>query len=401
MFKRHRTLPGQHSQPLFSRNFILICLCNLCTCMAGYSLLPVLPLYLLDVLHCPHTVMGLALAIFPLVALTSRPVSGLLADRPERRNIMIVATASCAVLFPTTLCAAVIPLFMFIRLLHGACFAVMTTTQATLAVGFIPEDKLGSGIGLFSSTLSLGMIFGPMLGLYAASTFSYDATFWLSGSFAATGVLLQLCLRTPQRKTEARPAPLSLNNFFMPKGVYTLLALFMAAFMQGLITNYASVLAREHGLADYASLYFLLMGLGLLVSRLFSGYVTDRGYLVTQVCVAELTTLGCAFWLATTASPTAFLVCGIVMGMALGVLPPSYQTILVSLADKGKRGVANSMYFIGMDGGICFSLLVGGVVSDVLGMGVAYMVGACVQLAALGIFFVFVVPQYRAATGVR
>ncbi|HIU17990.1 MAG TPA: MFS transporter [Candidatus Avidesulfovibrio excrementigallinarum] len=399
MFKRRRTLSEQHRQPLFSRNFNLICLCNLCTCMAGYSLLPVLPLYLLDVLHCPNTIMGLALAVFPLVALISRPVSGLLADRPNRRVILIAATASCALLFPTTLCATVIPLFMLVRFIHGASFAVMTTTQATLAVSFIPEGRLGSGIGLFSSTLSLGMIFGPMLGLSAASAFSYDAAFWLSCGFATTGALLQLCIKPPKHEAAPRPSSLALDNFFMLKGTYTLLALFMAAFMQGLITNYVSVLAREHGLEDYASLYFLLMGTGLLISRLFAGPITDRGYLVTQVCVAELTTLGCALWLATTTSPAAFLVCGGIMGMALGVLPPSYQTILVRLADKGRRGVANSMYFIGMDGGICFSLLAGGVVSEFLDMGVAYMLGGAVQLLGLGIFFRFVVPQYRAVTG--
>ena len=391
-------MPEQHRQPLFSRNFSLICLCNLCTCMAGYALLPVLPLYLLDVLHCPKTIMGVALAIFPLVALVSRPVSGVLADRPERRNILIMATASCAILFPTTLCATVVSLFMLIRLLHGAAFAVMTTTQATIAVSFVPESRLGSGIGLFSSTLSLGMILGPMLGLYVANAFSYNAAFWLSSSFAATGMLLQLCIKMPKHKATAKPAPLTLNNFFMPRGIYTLLALFMAASMQGLIVNYASVLARENGLTDYASLYFLLMGLGLLASRLFSGYIIDRGYLVTLVCVAELTTIGISLCLATTTSPTIFLICGSIMGMALGILPPSYQTILVSLSDKGKRGVANSMYFIGMDGGICFSLLAGGAISEVLGMGTAYMVGACAQVVALGIFFIFVVPQYRTAT---
>ena len=42
---------------------------------------------------------------------------------------------------------------------------------------------------------------------------------------------------------------------------------------------------------SYASAFFLLMGIGLLVSRLFSGYIVDKGYLVILVCMADLVAL--------------------------------------------------------------------------------------------------------------
>lgn len=128
---------------------------------------------------------------------------------------------------------------------------------------------------------------------------------------------------------------------------------------------------------SYASAFFLLMGIGLLVSRLFSGYIVDKGYLVILVCMADLVALGAALLLARTTSPVLFLGCGGLLGISLGALLPSYQTVLVYLADKTKRGVANAMYFIGMDSGICLSLLMGGVISQSLGMDIAYMVAAC------------------------
>ena len=61
---------------LFKKDFYLICIANLCTCMAIYSVMPVLPLYLIDVLHCKESVMGIGLATFPLVALAVRPFPG-------------------------------------------------------------------------------------------------------------------------------------------------------------------------------------------------------------------------------------------------------------------------------------------------------------------------------------
>lgn len=65
---------------LFKKYFYLICIANICTCMAIYSVMPVLPLYLIDVLHCKESVMGIGLAAFPLVALAVRPFSGMMSD---------------------------------------------------------------------------------------------------------------------------------------------------------------------------------------------------------------------------------------------------------------------------------------------------------------------------------
>lgn len=381
-------------QALFTRNFSLLCLANLCTCMAGYSIMPVLPLYLMDELHCPKTIMGAAMAVFPLVALLFRPFSGLLADRFNRRHVLILSTLACAALFPLCLAAAGVLLFMFVRLLHGMAFSSMTTSQATLAVDFMPEGRIGTGIGIFSSTVSLGMIFGPMLGLFVADTFSYTAAFMVPSAFALTGALFQSMLPHGRQTVSVKKA-ITLDMLYMKSGTFALLALLIAAFMQGMITNYISVLAREHGLADYASLYFLFMGLGLMVSRLFSGYISDHGFMVQLICVAELATMGGVLLLSSTSSALVFVLCGALLGVSMGALTPSFQTILVRLADKSRRGVANSMYFIGMDGGIFLALVSGGIIADMMGMAAAYRVGALGQLLAIAIFLKLVVPRLR------
>ena len=385
-------------QTLFTRNFTLICLANLCTCMSCYSIMPVLPLYLMDVLHCQTSLMGIALSVFPFVALLFRPFSGIITDFFDKKSVLLNSTLCSAVLFPAILMATGIMLFMFVRLLHGASFSAMTTSQATIAVEFIPQGRLGTGIGIYSSTLSLGMILGPMMGLFVADTFSSASAFWVPFIFALTGEGLLLFIRTPARH-EARPHELSMDMFFMKEGVWPLLALLIAAFINGMITNYVSVLARDLDLEVYASLYFLLMGLGLLLSRLFSGAIVDRGFLVELVVTAEMLTLGAALWTSTAASPAVFLTSGTLLGISIGALIPSYQTILVRLADKDKRGVSNSMFYIGMDGGICLSLLSGGMVAEILGMDKAFQLGALAQIAALAIFLVFVAPQYRKRTG--
>lgn len=166
--------------------------------MAIYSVMPVLPLYLIDVLHCKESVMGIGLATFPLVALAVRPFSGMMSDMMDCKRLLLIATTCCAIFFPLTFMAATISLFIGIRLLHGISFSIMTTSQATMAVSFIPEKKLGMGIGVFSSMLSLGMILGPMLGLYVTNKYSYAAAFGLPFVFAMLGTFLQLFITAPK-----------------------------------------------------------------------------------------------------------------------------------------------------------------------------------------------------------
>ena len=97
--------------------------------------MPVLPLYLIDVLHCKESVMGIGLAAFPLVALAVRPFSGMMSDMMDCKRLLLIATTCCAIFFPLTFMAATISLFIGIRLLHGISFgAVLVKTNVLLVL---------------------------------------------------------------------------------------------------------------------------------------------------------------------------------------------------------------------------------------------------------------------------
>ena len=87
MGRDYHTLLKSKNMP----DILLICIANLCTCMAIYSVMPVLPLYLIDVLHCKESVMGIGLAAFPLVALAVRPFSGMMSDMMDCKRLLLIA----------------------------------------------------------------------------------------------------------------------------------------------------------------------------------------------------------------------------------------------------------------------------------------------------------------------
>ena len=51
------------------------------------------------------------------------------------------------------------------------------------------------------------------------------------------------------------------------------------AFVYGLLVNYLSVFARERHVMANPGYFFLLMSLGLILSRLFAGGMIDKGYI--------------------------------------------------------------------------------------------------------------------------
>ena len=68
---------------LWNRNFTLLTLSNFLMCCAYYSLISTLPLYVSDILHAPHGVVGLVLSAYAIAAILVRPFD----KRPDGKVI--------------------------------------------------------------------------------------------------------------------------------------------------------------------------------------------------------------------------------------------------------------------------------------------------------------------------
>ena len=91
-----------------------------------------------------------------------------------------------------------------------------------------------------------------------------------------------MCIRDrvkKQRVTASRGEKISLDRFFLKKGTYAFIGLVLMAFVYGLLVNYLSVFARERHVMANPGYFFLLMSLGLILSRLFAGGMIDKGYI--------------------------------------------------------------------------------------------------------------------------
>lgn len=388
------SLSSRH-EALWTPAFILICLANFLTFFAFYLLLPVLPAYLLDEFHASRSVSGAVLGVYTLSALLIRPVSGYVVDTVARKPLHAAGLLVFVAMFAGYPVAGTLMVFTLLRAFHGMAFGMVTTSGSTLAIDVIPASRRGEGIAFFGVTASFAMAFGPMSGLFAMKNYSYHAAFILS---LVAGILSWILVLFIQTKPH-QPMPhrtLSLDRFFLLKGAHGSVSLLLSAFLYGVLLFYVVLFAREVGLETEAGYFFLLLALGVGLSRLGSGKLIDKGFGVELIVAGKLllfiSTAVFALW------PThwVFNIGSVLIGLGCGVIGPCYQSLFVDLAAHNQRGTANSTFYTAWDLGIGSGVLIGGIAAQWASYSMAILCGVSLVAVSLVYFLRFTAVHYRA-----
>lgn len=386
-----------HEEALFTPSFICICCANLLFFVAGFMMIPVLPLYLLDSLHASKSMVGIVLSAYMAGALFLRPFSGFMVDQFQRKPLFILFAALFVMPFGGYLLAKTLFLIGFIRAVHGMCFGMLTTSSTTLAVDIMPLDKLGTGIGIYGMMTSLAMALGPMVGMMVLESASYNGVFGVASGCASGGLLLGLMVKG-KRVAVSRGEKLSLDRFFLKKGTWAFIGLILMGFVYGLLINYLSMVARERGIETNAGYFFMLMSVGLILSRFFAGNLIDKGYIACLILGGKTLIAGAMAAFLFVPSEMVFFGSAVVFGLGYGMMSPSYQTLFIRLAEPTRRGTANSTYLVGWDVGIGLAVLLGGVIADLTSLDTSFLLSFAFLFLSAVLFLKITLPHYKKNT---
>ncbi len=161
------------TQKLFTKNFVLLILGQLTSLFGNFILKLALSMYVLEVTGSASIFAGiLSIATIPTIVLS--PLGGILADRVDRRNIMVAldGLAGMSVLCATLLLSesnalTVISVLLVILSVLGAFET--PTVQACIPT-MLQGDNIMKGNAVVNQAASLSYLVAPMLGgvLYAA-----------------------------------------------------------------------------------------------------------------------------------------------------------------------------------------------------------------------------------------
>ena len=350
---------------LWTRNFITVAAANFLLFFSFYQLLPVLPLFIFEKFHTDNATAGIIISLYTLGALACRPFAGFLVDTLSRKPLYFWTFFAFTLCFIGYKAMGIIPLLAVVRFMHGIAFGISSTASNTVAMDALPSSRRGEGIGYFGISVNLAFATGPMTGMFLYEGFGDNVVFVLSTLLCVVGLILVASLKVKPKEKKPH-APLSLDRFFLVRAVPQFLNFILVGFAYGPVTNYIALYAKELSI-EGSGWFYALIAVGLILNRVLTGKLIDRGYLVHLVSIGMSLLCVSYFILAFFHSPICFFTSAFLIGMSLGLIFPGYQTMCVNLARHDQRGTANSTYLSGWDIGIGAGILIGGSMAERFG----------------------------------
>lgn len=185
-------------QRLFTRNFTLLVLGQAASLFGNFILRLALSMYVLEATGSAAMFAGiLSVALIPTILLS--PFGGILADRANRRNIMValdlltgISVSGAAALLHESNALAVISALLVILSVLGA---FETPTVQACVPQMQEGENIVRGNAVISQVASVAYFTGPMLGgvLYAA--FGLGPVMWASAGFFFATALLECFIK--------------------------------------------------------------------------------------------------------------------------------------------------------------------------------------------------------------
>jgi len=138
-------------------------------------------------LHTTQVLVTWLLTSYLVSAAVCTPVFGRLGDMFGKRRLLLVSIGTFAVGNVISALASDVGVVILGRVVQGAAGGMFPLLFGIIRDEFPPE-RVGSGIGLVSSTLGIGSGVGLMLGGVLVDAFSWHAIFWLGAAASAVAV---------------------------------------------------------------------------------------------------------------------------------------------------------------------------------------------------------------------
>ncbi|EAQ9770779.1 MFS transporter, partial [Salmonella enterica subsp. enterica serovar Hadar] len=279
---------------------------------------------------------------------------------------------------------------LFIRVLHGITFGVITTVKGTISARLIPASRRGEGISFFSLAMGLAMVVGPWIGLNMARWNAFTAAFWLCSAVAALGIVLSLIVTVPPviRHADGSKPNLGFAAMFDRAALPFALVTFFMTFSYAGVSAFLALYARELDLMAAASNFLLCYAIFLMICRTFTGNICDKKgpkYVVFPCLLAF--TIGLVA-LGYTNGSIIMIISGGLIGIGYGSVTPVFQTQIISSVEPHKIGVANSLFFNAMDAGMAIGAFIMGMMVESVGYRMIYVAGAVLVVLAGALYAV-------------
>lgn len=378
---------------LWTPGYINVCIANFLMACSFNLLMPSIPLYITEQMGVPQTKTGIVLASYAIAILLIRPFSGYLVDLYSRKKILLLSFACYVLIFFGYFWATTIMIFVLVRFMHGITWGLSTVSSSTLAIDLVPTERRAEGIGYYGTFMNVAMAIGPFIAIHIYTIYSFDILLWCAIAMGILGVIAVMLIKAPKRpKVESQK--ISLDRFFLFRAWPIFINQLLPCFAWGTIGPFVAQYGKEINVPN-AGIYFLFWAGGIILSRIFSGKLVDKGY-IHLVNMSAMGIVAVAFAVFSLYHNIyAFCGAGLFIGVGFGMMFPALQTLYVNMAPNNQRGTANSTYLVGFDVGLALGMLIGGYISGIWSFSILFMVASLLCVISIFMYAIISRPLFN------
>ena len=367
------------------------------------ALLPVLPLYITEQ-GIDTATLGWIVAAWPAARLLGEPAFGWLADRGDKRVLMLGGLLATAVVVPLPLVFTGAPAFFLLRALAG----LATSAYDPAARGYIMDatapDERGAAFGLYSSAQMGGLLLGPAFGGIGAALGGGYVFPFVFCSVALVGAAVVLGLTTVRRPApmhvpdeaadaETAPdAPSSLWNRLLVAAIIIDLGSFFASGTYEVIWSlWMTELGADIGLIG---LTFAAFGLGVLLLSPVAGRWSDQRGPFLFIVLGSLGAAAAGILYTLLQDPILVVPVVFFEGISFALLGPALYAVVARGTPAGRSATTQGVYgAAGTVGTIVASIAAGALF--VIDVHLPFYVFAVTMVASLALGLVVGGPALR------
>lgn len=332
---------------------------------------------------------GTILGLMAITALVARPVSGVVADRVNKKWLIIICTAFCGLAVFGYVLTSNLWAVAASRIVHGIFFSISGTANMALTSLYIPKSRFSEGVGYIGLSYIVSAAIGPGLGVMIGEKYGYKVMFSIAALIVIASVGFMFKLNTKECEPFITGKKIGFKDLIATQilGYAGLSGMFSVG--AGLISGFIALMAQERGIEKIA-LFFTVQSVASAVPRLFAGKLSDKKGLAFVMYPAYIMAAAALLLLAVADNIWLILLAAVLYSFGEGIGRPALQATSLAKLGKERAGVATSTIYLGSDVGQGFGPMIGGKIADEFGYGTMYTYSSV--FLGLGIFGILI-PQ--------
>ncbi len=191
------------NQKLFSKDFTLVVIGQIISLLGNATIRFALPLYLLN-LTGSSALYGTVTACAFIPAILLSPIGGIVADRVNKRNIMVILdffTAAVILAFSLLMNGGNLILLLTVTLsfLYGIAGAYQPSVQASIPA-LTNQDNFMAANSIINTISSFASLMGPVLGGILYSAYGLKPVLWVCMVCFIMSAVMEIFIKIPFRK---------------------------------------------------------------------------------------------------------------------------------------------------------------------------------------------------------